>query len=49
MRIVHYAMQARGNVDSLWWAIQKDAAKYGHSSIELKLAGIPLTPEMEQI
>jgi hypothetical protein len=37
IRMVEAAMQARGNVDSLIFAIQKYAAEHGHSSICLKM------------
>lgn len=37
IRIAEAAMQARGNVDSLIFAIQKYATKHGHNSICLKV------------
>ena len=42
--IAWMGMECHGNVDSLWWAIKRYAAKYGHSSAELHLAGVPTKP-----
>jgi len=42
--IARMGMECRGNVDSLIWGIKRYAAKHGHQSAELHLAGIPTTP-----
>lgn len=44
-RLVHMAVQSKGNVDSLIWGIMKYASKYGHSSITLKQLGVPEKPQ----
>ena len=43
-----WAAASRGNVESLWQAIQKYAVKYGHNSVSLAALGIPYKPEQEK-
>lgn len=48
LRMAHAAMQARGNVDSLIFAIQRYAIEHGHSSVCLHLLGVPTSPEASE-
>lgn len=43
-KLVDGAAQANGNVDSLFFAIQKHAREHGHSSLVLSQMGVPATP-----
>jgi len=43
-RMANWAATCRGNVDSFWFAVQRYAMKYGHTSIFLKDQGIPSKP-----
>jgi hypothetical protein len=45
IRMAEAAMQAHGNVDSLIGAIMSYAKERGHSSVCLKLLGVPFTDE----
>lgn len=47
MRMQDAAARCGGNVDKFIWWLKKDAAEHGHSSIELSLMGVPLTPNPE--
>lgn len=38
-RLVHWASNAKGNIDALFMACDRHARKHGHSSIYLQLAG----------
>lgn len=44
-RMLWYTDRTMGNFDLFMSAMRKDAAKYGHSSIELSLMGIPESPD----
>jgi hypothetical protein len=44
IRMVETAMRAAGNVDTLIWALMKYATEHGHSSVCLKLLGVPTSP-----
>jgi hypothetical protein len=44
IRMVEAAMQAKGNVDSLIFALMKYGTERGHSSASLHLLGVPTTP-----
>lgn len=37
--LVHYAARCNGNIDSMLMAVLRDAEKYGHSSIYLRMLG----------
>lgn len=37
--LVHYAARCHGNIDAMLMAVVKDAARYGHSSMYLKMLG----------
>jgi hypothetical protein len=45
IRMADAAMQAHGNVDSLYFALAKHARDVGHNSIVLQQMGIPSSPE----
>lgn len=45
IRMTDAAAQANGNIDSFMIPMQRHAHKHGHSSIVLKLLGVPTTPE----
>ena len=44
MRMVKAAIDARGNVDAFFIAIERFARENGHSSIDLAQLGVPLRP-----
>ena len=43
-KMTHWAAQADGNVDSLLLAVERHARKTGHSSLYLKVLGVPEKP-----
>ncbi|MES2887284.1 MAG: hypothetical protein V4739_04655 [Pseudomonadota bacterium] len=46
IRLVHTAIKAHGNVDTLMFALMKHARKHGHRSLILSQLGIPPEPKL---
>ncbi len=46
VRMVHTAIKAHGNVDTMMFALVKYARQHGHSSIFLHRLGVPLEPKL---
>jgi len=45
IRLVDIAIQVHGNVDQLIWALMRHGRENGHSSVCLRILGVPETPE----
>lgn len=45
LRMIDAAAQAGGNIDSLMTALERHAREHGHSSLYLRMLGVPTTPE----